>query len=92
MDQLHRNARRERWLGRVGREIDEHRPQPLAAGGERVLADRRHRAGMALNRRLETLFEIVEVGHEPGDLTDGGERGHLALAVWSATMPPANVR
>ena len=65
------------WAVRRRREKDEHRPQPLAASGERVPPTAATVPGGS-DRRLETLLELVEVGLEAGDLPDGGERGHLA--------------
>src|SRR5207302_4692342 len=77
---------------RVRGEEDQHRPQPLAAGRQRVRPDRSDDAGMARDGALEALLELVEVALEPGRLADRGENRHPATPVWRATIPPAKVR
>ena len=75
-------------------EEDEHRPQALAAGRERLGADLADEPGMGADRALEPHLEQLEVGVEPGRRADGGERAHSALlvAVCSATIPPPSSR
>src|SRR2546423_1577258 len=63
---------------------------PAASGAG--APDRGDDAGMARDRALEVLLELVEVALEPRRLADRGEDGHPATPVWSATIPPANVR
>ena len=94
VDELHGDARGERWRPVRGRgQEDEHRAQALAARCQGVRADRGHGARMAAHGVLQALLELVEVPLEPRDLPDCGECGaHSLTAVWSATMPPANVR
>ncbi len=87
--ELHGHSRGERGLaaGR-GREEDEQRAQPLAARGERLVADRRDETGMARDGAREALLERVEVLLEPGGLADGGQRRSLSVV----TAPPPRAR
>ncbi len=94
MDELDRSAGRERTLAAAilqwSREEDEHRPQPLSAGRQRLGADPPDEAGMRPDRPLEPQLEHVEVGVEAGRRANGGERAHARLlAVCRATIPPA---
>ena len=81
-----------RLLPGRGREEDEQRPQPLAAGRERALARRRDDAGIGGDRLAQARLELLEVRVEPGRLADLGERVHAAAPVWSATIEPASSR
>ena len=93
MDQLHGDARGERWRPLHGRgQEDEHRAQALAACRQCIRAHGGDRARVAAHGVLQALLELVEVVLEPRHLPDCGERGHCLTAVWRATMPPANVR
>jgi hypothetical protein len=63
-----------RRLPRGRREEDEQRPQPLAARGERLVADGGDEARMAGDRAGEPLLERVEIILEPRGLADRGQR------------------
>ena len=85
MRQLDRDAAAEGALA-IGRgEVDEERPQALAAGRDRVPADRRDEARVAVDRELEPLLELLEVRLR---LLEDGLRAHGRTAVCSATLPP----
>jgi hypothetical protein len=79
---------RRRAIVRCGEE-DEQRPQPLAAGGERLGADRRGQPGMTTDRADQALLDLLEVFVEPLRLVDRRQRVQAATPVCSATMPPA---
>ena len=64
------------------REEDEQRAQPLAAGGERLVADGRDEAGMARDGAREPLLERVEVLLEPV-----GRRGSPRAVLASSRFP-----
>jgi hypothetical protein len=73
--ELDRDARGDRrLLTRRRREEDEQRPQPFAARGERLVADRRDDAGVARDRACEPLLERVEIVLEARGLADRSER------------------
>jgi hypothetical protein len=75
VDELDRHAGGDRrLLARGRREEDEQGPQPLAPGGERLVADRRDEARMTRDRPREPLLECVEVALETGGLADRSER------------------
>jgi hypothetical protein len=63
-----------RLLSRGRREEDEQWPQPLAACGERLVADRRDEPRMARDRPGEPLLERVEIVLEARGLADRSER------------------
>ena len=87
--QLDRDSRAEGELAIRRGEVDEERAQALAACRDRVPPDRRDEPRMALDRRLEALLELVEVGR--GLVEDGlGAQGRSAM--WSATVPPPSSR
>ena len=95
VDELDRDARGDgRRLVRRRAEEGEQRPQPLAAGCERVGADlggdgRR----TARDGRREARLDLLQVRVEPGQSADVLERGHrVAVPVWRATMPPPRRR
>src|SRR4029079_581842 len=73
-------------------ELADVRPQPLAAGCERLAPDLGHDPVVAPDRNCQPFLELGEICVEAGGLTQLGERAHRAPAVCSATMPPANVR
>jgi hypothetical protein len=73
--ELDRDAGGERrLLSRTRREEDEQRPQPLSAGGERLVPDSRDEARMTRDRTGEPLLERVEVVLEPRGLADRSQR------------------
>jgi hypothetical protein len=75
VDELDRNAGGDRrLLSHRRREEDEQRPQPLAAGGERLVPDRRDEARMTRDRTGEPFLERVEVVLEPRGLADRSQR------------------
>jgi hypothetical protein len=93
VDQLDRHASGVRRLAvRRAREEDEQRPQALAAGGERLLADRRGEAGVAGDRVEESLLDLLQVAIEALRLTDARQRAQAATPVCRATIPPAKSR
>src|SRR5438067_3037058 len=76
-------------------EEDERRTQPFTAGPERLVAHRRHEAGMGRDGACQPFLERVEVVVEPRHRTDVLEAcGHAAPASppWRATIPPAKSR
>src|SRR5207253_10600896 len=73
----------------------ELRTHPLAARGERLVADRGDDPRMRRDRPRQALLERVEVRVEAGSLADRGERrGHEdpACPTCKATIPPARKR
>jgi hypothetical protein len=79
-----------RLLPGRGREEDEQRPQPLAAGCERALARRGDDPGVGRDGLAQARLELLEVRVEPGRLADLGERVQTTAPVWSATIEPAS--
>ena len=81
VDELDGDAFRHRW-GRVwsGAEKRERRAKALAAGRERVLADRRHDTGVRPDDGAESCLDGVEVLAEPGGCLHAGDRAHVSSA------------
>ena len=94
VDELDGNTGRDRCRrpDRRGQER-EHRPQALAARGERFGSDLPHEAGVPGDRTRQLSFDDVEVVRQPGSAADGVERGaHRAVPVCRATMVPPSSR
>ena len=87
-----RGGRDVRLRARRRGEEDEQRAQPLAAGLQRLGADRRDDAAMRRHGRLEPLLELLEVRVEPGRRAQVGEGAQRACPSCSATIPPARSR
>jgi hypothetical protein len=73
-------------------EEDEQRPQPLAAGRERLRPDRRRQPRMAADGVKQPLLDLLQVLVEPFGLVDRRQRPHAATPVCSATIPPPKRR
>ena len=98
MHQLDRHGRADEVLGLgrrdTGGQTDQQRPQPLAAGGDRV-------AGVARQHRSVAVGELrhpaLNPGHQPGyrlaSRVEHRLHGHahpdVTSPTWSAMMPPA---
>src|SRR5204862_5990215 len=92
VDELDRNAGgHRRRLARRRREEDEQRPQPLAARAERLGADRAGHVVVPSDGIAQPLLELLHVLGEPRCIEHERAR-HTATPVWSATIPPAQVR
>ena len=67
VNELDRDTGGEQGRRRLGRaKIGERGPKPLASRGKRVGADRRGKAGMALDRARQPLLDRLEVSGRPG--------------------------
>ena len=89
MGELDGDPSAQRVLARRGRQVDEHRPQALSSGRDRVPADRRDEARVALHRVHEPRLELVE---ERPCLLEDGLGAHGRTAVCNATLPPPSSR
>src|SRR5207237_4819910 len=90
LHELDGNAGCERRLAAAGhREEDELRPEALAAGRERLVADGGDDARVGRHGSGEAFLEGVEVALETRHRPDLGEGGHAAVPTCSATIPPA---
>ena len=94
VDELDRRPGGDRRLGACGRrEEREHRPQALAARGQRLGADLGDEAGMPGHRPVEQLLDLAQVLGEARRCADDVERrAHRAVAVCSATIEPPKSR
>ena len=91
--ELHRDAGHDGRIrpARAG-EVDEERPQPLAAGGEGFPADFGDDSVIPPDGGLEPILELGEVRVQAGRLAELRESAHVASAVCRTTIPPAKVR
>ena len=85
MDELDRDARAERPLAVVRDELDQQRPQPLAAGVHRGDSEPFDEPGIRRDDLAQPQLHLLEIRLDRGD-------AHAAVPVCSATIPPASRR